>query len=83
MGMETPQHCLRTPSPSKSGNPPQRPPPHLMGLQLKEREANGQCGKRLQKPVGDGWESGWGAGGGGYKAVAAAAGIGRMRLEHN
>ena len=35
------------------------------------------------KPVGHGWESGWGAGGGGYKTVAPAVGVGRIRLEGN
>ena len=34
----------------------------------------------LVKPVGYVWESGWGAGRGGYKAVAAAVGVRRMRL---
>ena len=39
--------------------------------------------KAFVKPVGDGWESGWGPGDGGYKTVAAAVELGRMRLERN
>ena len=35
------------------------------------------------KAVGDSWEIGWGAGGGGYKHVAAAVGVGRTRLVQN
>ena len=35
------------------------------------------------KPVGHGWDSGWGAGSGGYKSVAAAVGVESMRLERN
>ena len=33
------------------------------------------------KRLGDGSESGWGAGGGGYKNVTAAVGVGGIRLE--
>ena len=36
----------------------------------------------LVKPVDGGWESGWGAGGGGYKTAAAAGGVGGMWVEH-
>ena len=38
--------------------------------------------RSLVKPIGDGWQSGWGAGRGSYKTVVAP-GVGRIRLEGN
>ena len=35
----------------------------------------------LVKPVSYRWESGWGAGGSGYKTVAAAGGVGKIRFQ--
>ena len=57
---------------------PNTAPPQPPARASKARGATGQCSNRPQQPVGDGLgERLGGVGGGSYKTVAAAAGVGR------